>query len=118
VISRQSQSHAFSSASLANVSDVQISQGSPLSLKNDVVQRIAAAKLAGADHFMSSKNMHQFLDMLLRLVAKPVRIYQHPYREFILKSSEMIVRSQFPHLGRCLPLSGICDATASKTNGA
>jgi len=29
--------------------------------------------LTGTDHFMSSENMHKFLDMLLHLIARPVR---------------------------------------------
>ena len=97
------------------MSDIQITAG-PLSLKDDVVQRVDAARMAGADHFMSSRNMHQFLDMLLRLVARPVRINSHC--GFIFNSSEMIVRSQRPHLGRRFPLSRISDAAAYKTNGA
>ena len=58
------------------MSDIQITAGPPLSLKDDVAQRVDAARMAGADHFMSSRNMHLFLDMLLRLVARPVRINQ------------------------------------------
>ncbi|PPQ91520.1 hypothetical protein CVT25_008907 [Psilocybe cyanescens] len=68
-ISHWSQSHVFLSASLAHVSNIQNSPGPPLSLKNNVVQQIAAAKLASVDHLMFSKNMHKFLDMLLHLVA-------------------------------------------------
>jgi hypothetical protein len=60
------------------MSNIQITVGPPLSLKDDVAQCVDAARMAGADHFMSSRNMHQFLDMLLRLVARPVHI-NHPF---------------------------------------
>jgi hypothetical protein len=63
-------------ASSTLVSDIQITTRQPLSLKDDMAQRVDAARLAGTDHFMSSRNMHQFLDMLLRLVARPVRTNQ------------------------------------------
>lgn len=53
-----------------------ITAGSPLSLKDDIAQRVDAARLVGADHFMSSSNMHQFLDMLLHLVVRLVRTNQ------------------------------------------
>jgi hypothetical protein len=68
------------------MSDIQITAGPQLSLKYEVAQRIDAARLAGTDHFMSSSNMHQFLDMPLRLVARPVRTNQ-PYCGFIFNSS-------------------------------
>jgi len=42
-----------------------------LSLKGDMAQRVDTARLLGADHFMSSRNMHNFLDMLLCLVVRP-----------------------------------------------
>ena len=66
------QSHTFLSASLSLVSNIQITKGPPLSLKDDVAQHIDAARLAGTDHIMSSSNMHKFLDILLHLVARPV----------------------------------------------
>ncbi|KAG5649608.1 hypothetical protein H0H81_002860, partial [Sphagnurus paluster] len=70
-INTAKKSHPSSTANSTLVSDIQITEGPPLSLKNDVTQRVAAARLTGADHFMSSSNLHKFLDMLLRLVARP-----------------------------------------------
>lgn len=54
------------------MSDIEITEGRPLVLKEGSSNRVEASKLAGADHFMSSRNMHMFLDMLLHLVARPV----------------------------------------------
>lgn len=84
-------SHAFSSASSALVSDIQITQGPPLSLKDDVAQRVDAARLAGADHIMSSRNMHKFLDMLLRLVARPSEASSRTWVDaFLYRASAML----------------------------
>ncbi|PPQ91549.1 hypothetical protein CVT25_008668 [Psilocybe cyanescens] len=90
-ISTKSQSHVFSSASLEHVSNIQISPGPPLSLKDDVVQQTAAAKLASTDHLMSSKNMHKFLDMLLHLVAKPSEASSRTWvNAFLYRTSAML----------------------------
>ncbi|KIJ06761.1 hypothetical protein PAXINDRAFT_182629, partial [Paxillus involutus ATCC 200175] len=88
---KEGQSHAFSSASSTLVSDIQITGGRPLSLKRDVAQRIGAARLAGADHFMSSMNMHKFLDMLLSLVAKPSEASARTWVDaFLYRASAML----------------------------
>jgi hypothetical protein len=64
-----------SSISSTIVSDIQFTARLPLFSKKDVAERVDAARLAGADHFMSStasgRNMHQFLNILLHLVARP-----------------------------------------------
>jgi hypothetical protein len=54
------------------LSDIQLSPGPLLYLKSDCKQRVLDTRSAGADHFMSSVNLHRFLNMLLRLVARPV----------------------------------------------
>jgi len=84
-------SHAFSSASSTLLSDIQITAGRPLFLKSDVVQRVNAGKLAGADHFMSSENMHQFLNMLLHLVARPSEASARTWVDaFLYRASAML----------------------------
>jgi len=73
------------------MSDIQITEGPPLSLKDDVAQRVDAARMAGADHFMSSRNMHQFLDMLLRLVARPSEASARTWVDvFLYRASAML----------------------------
>jgi len=89
--SKIKKSHAFSSASSTLVSDIQITAGPPLFLKDDVAQRVDAARMAGADHFMSSRNMHQFLDMLLRLVARPSEASARTWVDaFLYRASAML----------------------------
>jgi len=84
-------SHAFSSASSTLVSDIQITEGPPLSLKDDVAQRVDAARLVGADHFMSSRNMHKFLDMLLPLVPRPSEASARTWVDaFLYRASAML----------------------------
>jgi len=51
---------------------IQITQGPRLRLKSDWEARVKAARLVGADQFMSSTNLHRYLDMLFNLVARPV----------------------------------------------
>ncbi|KAF8798599.1 hypothetical protein BYT27DRAFT_7264729 [Phlegmacium glaucopus] len=83
--------HAFSSASSTLVSDIQITAGPPLPLKDDLAQRVSAARLVGADHFMSSTNMHKFLDMLLRLVARPSEASARTWVDaFLYRASAML----------------------------
>ncbi|KAF8966663.1 hypothetical protein BDZ97DRAFT_1657425, partial [Flammula alnicola] len=62
-----------------------------LSLKDDVAERVNAARLAGADHFMSSMNMHKFLDMLLCLVARPSEASSRTWVDaFLYRASAML----------------------------
>ncbi|KIJ98357.1 hypothetical protein K443DRAFT_123702 [Laccaria amethystina LaAM-08-1] len=68
-----------------------ITAGPPLSLKDDVTQRVAAARLIGADHFMSSSNMHKFLDMLLRLVARPSEASSRTWADTFLYRASAIL---------------------------
>ncbi|PPQ94305.1 hypothetical protein CVT25_004962 [Psilocybe cyanescens] len=131
-IATKSQSHAFSSTSLAHVSDVQISPGPPLFLKDDVAQRVATAKLASTDHLMSSENMHKFLDMLLHLVAKPSEASSRTWVDaFLYRASamlppakKMVLNIEYNVLPVTIPtvlgseviLAGIVDYTVIVTN--
>ncbi|KAF5346079.1 hypothetical protein D9756_010837 [Leucocoprinus leucothites] len=63
--------HTFPSITSDVLSDIQLSQGLPLTLKSDWKERVEAARLVGANQFMSSADMRQFLNMLLHLVARP-----------------------------------------------
>ncbi|KAK2460199.1 hypothetical protein APHAL10511_007790 [Amanita phalloides] len=90
-ITSTKKSHTFSSASSTLVNDIQITAGSLLSLKHDVAQRVDAARLAGADHFMSSRNMHKFLDMLLHLVTRPSEASSRTWVDaFLYRASAML----------------------------
>ena len=56
-------------------SDIQITARPPLSLKDDMAQSVDAARLGGTDLFMSSRNIHQFLDMFLFLSCRKTGAY-------------------------------------------
>ena len=87
----------FSSIQADILGDIQLSPGPFLYLKSDWKQRVADTRSAGADHFMSSANLQRFLNMLRRLVARPVYANSRCHCQF--KPTLFIVRSQFPDLG-------------------
>ena len=53
-----------------------ITEGPPLSLNDDVAQCVDAAKLTGADHFMTTQKYATYSD-ILHLIVRPVRTDQH-----------------------------------------
>lgn len=54
-------------------------------------ERVKASKLAGPNHFMTSKNMHEFLDMLLHLVARPSEASARTWVDaFLYRASAML----------------------------
>ena len=52
--------------------NIPITEGRPLCPKNNAAQRAEVMRSLGVDHVMSSKNLRDFLDMLLHLVVRPV----------------------------------------------
>ncbi|KAF8809241.1 hypothetical protein BYT27DRAFT_7187940 [Phlegmacium glaucopus] len=84
-------SHTFSSIQWGVISGIQVSQGPLLYLKSDLQQRVADTRLTGANHFMSSPNLHRFLNMLLRLVARPSKASARTWVDaFLYRASAML----------------------------
>jgi len=90
-IKSTNKSYKFSSIQSDILGDIQLSPGPLLYLKSDWRQRVADTRLSGADHFMSSANLHRFLNMLLRLVARPSEASARTWVDaFLYRASAML----------------------------
>ncbi|KAF8630304.1 hypothetical protein AX17_005440 [Amanita inopinata Kibby_2008] len=106
----------FSSITSDILDDMQISQGPLLSLKSDWKKRVEAAKLAGADQFMSSLNLHQFLTMLLHLIARPSEASARTWVDaFLYRASAMLSPGKRMALNVEYTISPVTVPTASGT---